>query len=380
MVAPCGGVLCGDDGDKPFRHQQGKVDIVSLLSIPHDPDVGCAALQGRQDVDGEAVVQLDLDVWAAAGEFTEPFADDRGGGGDEGDIQATGLAAPDTAGLVEVGRQTAQKVPRPWLERRSRVCEADASGGSLEQLNTDNLLELPDLLGQGRLSNVQPLGGTAEVEFLSHSQKVPQMAELDSLVHSSSLSIEAIACIGHMSEWGRRLLTGSYTGKETRLMPYASAPTVVSSIASQSDADTFRALNEEWISRLFTLQEEDRAVLGDPFGRIVGPGGDVLLAREPGSGTVVGCVALLAYPDAVFELAKMTVVPAAQGRGIGRQLVAAAIDRAQALGGARLFLGTNSKLAPAIHLYEEAGFVRITRDRLPVADYYARADTLMELK
>ncbi|MFG3532417.1 hypothetical protein ACGF8B_37710 [Streptomyces sp. NPDC047917] len=36
--------------------------------------------------------------------------------------------------------------------------------------------------------------------------------------------------------------------------------------------------------------------------------------------------------------------------------------------------------APAIHLYEEAGFVRITREGLPVADYYARADILMELK
>ncbi|MFE2940912.1 GNAT family N-acetyltransferase [Streptomyces sp. NPDC059255] len=163
-------------------------------------------------------------------------------------------------------------------------------------------------------------------------------------------------------------------------MPHTSAPTMISSIGSQSDADAFYALNEEWISRLFTLQEEDLAVLGDPFGRIVGPGGDVLMAREPGSGTVVGCVALLAYPDAVFELAKMAVAPAAQGRGIGRQLIAAAIDRARALDGTRLFLGTNSMLAPALHLYEAAGFGRITRDRLPVADYYARADILMELQ
>ncbi|WP_308401212.1 GNAT family N-acetyltransferase [Streptomyces sp. AC512_CC834] len=73
------------------------------------------------------------------------------------------------------------------------------------------------------------------------------------------------------------------------------------------------------------------------------------------------------------------VAPATQGRGIGRLLIAAAIDRARALGGARLFLGTNTKLAPAIHLYEDAGFVRITRNRLPVSDYYARADVLMEL-
>ncbi|WP_324786821.1 GNAT family N-acetyltransferase [Streptomyces sp. H51] len=163
-------------------------------------------------------------------------------------------------------------------------------------------------------------------------------------------------------------------------MPHPSPPAVVSSMASPSDADAFRALNEEWISRLFTLQEADRAVLGDPFGRIVGPGGDVLLAREWESGAVVGCIALLAHPDTVFELAKMAVAPAAQGRGIGRRLIAAAIDRARALGAARLFLGTNHKLAPAVHLYEEAGFVRITRDRLPVADYYARADILMELR
>ncbi|KAK1183818.1 GNAT family N-acetyltransferase [Streptomyces sp. NBS 14/10] len=162
-------------------------------------------------------------------------------------------------------------------------------------------------------------------------------------------------------------------------MPSASSAPTISSIASQSDAAAFRVLNEEWISRLFTLEEEDRAVLGDPFGHIVGPGGDVLLARDPGTGAVVGCVALLAHPDAVFELAKMAVAPAAQGRGIGRQLVAAAIDRARALGAARVFLGTNSKLSPAIHLYEEAGFVRIPRDRLPVADYYARADVPMEL-
>ncbi|MFJ8750573.1 GNAT family N-acetyltransferase [Streptomyces sp. NPDC102441] len=109
------------------------------------------------------------------------------------------------------------------------------------------------------------------------------------------------------------------------------------------------------------------------------PGGDVLMARESGSGAVVGCIALLPYPHAAFELAKMAVDPAAQGRGIGRRLIPSAVDRARALGGIRLFLGTNTKLAPAVRLYEDAGFAGITRDRLPVSDYYARADILMEL-
>ncbi|WP_034261844.1 GNAT family N-acetyltransferase [Actinospica robiniae] len=162
-------------------------------------------------------------------------------------------------------------------------------------------------------------------------------------------------------------------------MSHTTAPAVISSIASPADADAFRELNEEWISRLFTLVQEDRAVLADPFGRILARGGDVLVARETAEGPVLGCIALLAHPGAVFEVAKMAVAPGAQGRGLGRRLLTAAIERSRTLGATRMFLGTNSKLGPAVHLYEQAGFVRITRDRLPVADYYARADILMEL-
>lgn len=152
----------------------------------------------------------------------------------------------------------------------------------------------------------------------------------------------------------------------------------IARLSSDDDAEAFRRINEEWISRLFTLTDEDRALLNDPRGQIIGQGGDVLLARAD-DGTVLGCVALVHYPNDVLELSKMGVTPAAQGLGVGRSLVTAAITRARQLGARRVFLGTNSKLAPAIHLYENAGFTRISREQLPVADYYARADILMEL-
>ncbi|GAA3557306.1 hypothetical protein GCM10022222_46140 [Amycolatopsis ultiminotia] len=157
----------------------------------------------------------------------------------------------------------------------------------------------------------------------------------------------------------------------------SAAPQIVS-CTSDHDAEAFRRINEEWISRLFTLTDEDRALLNDPRGQIIDPGGDVLIARRD-NGTILGCVALVRYPDDVLELSKMGVTPAAQGHGVGRRLVTAAIRRARELRARRLFLGTNSKLGPAIHLYQDAGFTRITRDQLPVADYYARADILMEL-
>ncbi|WP_430331193.1 GNAT family N-acetyltransferase [Rhodococcus sp. ACT016] len=159
-----------------------------------------------------------------------------------------------------------------------------------------------------------------------------------------------------------------------------SGPIAIASIATQEDADAFREISEEWVTQYFSLEDTERALLADPVGRIVERGGDVLIARDPDGGAALGCVALIAYPGGVVELAKMGVRRAAQGRGIGRQLLTAAIQRARDLGGSRLFLGTSSRLASALYLYEQAGFVRTERSQLPVAtDYYPRADILMEL-
>lgn len=152
----------------------------------------------------------------------------------------------------------------------------------------------------------------------------------------------------------------------------------IDSLGSDADAAAFGDLNRAWISELFTLTDSDRRVLDDPRGTVVDAGGDVLIARYA-DGVAVGCVALLAYPDGVFELAKMAVHPDTQGGGLGRRLLAAAVDRARELGATRLFLGINTKLRPAVHLYEQAGFYPISLADAPVQDYYARADLLMEL-
>lgn len=161
-------------------------------------------------------------------------------------------------------------------------------------------------------------------------------------------------------------------------MPHPHIDVSIASLATPTDLTAFREINEDWISRLFTLTDEDRRLLADPIVQIVRPGGDVLIAHDA-SGEAVGCVALVSYGDGIFELAKMGVTQSAQGAGIGRRLIDAAIRRGTELGARRLFLGTSTRLEAAVHLYEAAGFHRITRDRLPVADYYARADILLEI-
>jgi N-acetylglutamate synthase-like GNAT family acetyltransferase len=92
----------------------------------------------------------------------------------------------------------------------------------------------------------------------------------------------------------------------------------------------------------------------------------------------VGCCALLRLKDAVFEVAKMAVTPAWQGRGLGRRLLAHVIQKAQELGARRLYLETNSRLTPAIRLYESVGFHHMPPEKVTPSPY-KRADVYMEM-
>jgi len=140
-------------------------------------------------------------------------------------------------------------------------------------------------------------------------------------------------------------------------------------------APAFRALNEAWITTLFALEPKDRLVLGDPQRQIVDEGGFVFFVLDEGA--PVGCCALMALADGGYEVAKMAVADTHKGGGYGRALMAACVARAKSAGAPRLYLETNSKLAPALALYRAFGFQEITPAE---PSPYARADVIMELR
>jgi len=142
------------------------------------------------------------------------------------------------------------------------------------------------------------------------------------------------------------------------------------------DGTAFRTLNEEWISRYFVLEPKDRETLGDPENTILRKGGRIFIAYA--NGQPVGCVALIPMGDGVYELSKMAVDPEMRGRGIGRRILEYAIGQAKALGASSLFLGSNSVLKNAVHLYESVGFRHVPPEKLPEM-HYARADVFMEM-
>ncbi|WP_297802981.1 GNAT family N-acetyltransferase [uncultured Brevundimonas sp.] len=139
-------------------------------------------------------------------------------------------------------------------------------------------------------------------------------------------------------------------------------------------AQAWRDLNTAWIMEGgFTLEPKDHLVLNDPQGTILDVGGHIFIVEQEGA-EPVGCCALMPMEDGGFELAKMTVSPQARGAGLSRMLMDAAEAAAREAKAPRLYLETNSGLAPALRLYESAGF-----DYLPKRDTpYARADVFME--
>jgi putative acetyltransferase len=155
------------------------------------------------------------------------------------------------------------------------------------------------------------------------------------------------------------------------------SPTIeIRPLVPGDDATAFRTLNEEWINRHFTLEAKDIETLGDPENTILRKGGHIFMVYADGE--PVGCVALMPMSSGVYELSKMAVSPHLRGQGIGRRLLEHAIAQARLIGATSLFLGSNSKLSNAVHLYESVGFRHVPPETLPPM-HYTRANVFMEM-
>lgn len=137
-------------------------------------------------------------------------------------------------------------------------------------------------------------------------------------------------------------------------------------------APHFKSLNVEWINTYFTVEAHDLEQLDHPE-HILNNGGRIIFAEVDGD--IAGTCALIKTGYLEYEIAKMGVSPKYQGRKIGQALMTSIVDIARNLGAKRVWLGSNSKLAPALAIYRKFGFKDI-----PVGDSpYKRADVKMEM-
>ncbi len=160
--------------------------------------------------------------------------------------------------------------------------------------------------------------------------------------------------------------------------PSACAPEIaIRMLRGPEDAAAFRALNEEWIRKYFVVEPKDRETLDDPENAIIRKGGYIFVVERERE--AVGCAALIPVGNDCFELSKMAVSPQLRGVGIGRILIHHVIAHARAIGATSLFLGSSTKLANAVHLYESVGFVHVPREMIPPMKY-DRSDVFMRME
>ena len=145
---------------------------------------------------------------------------------------------------------------------------------------------------------------------------------------------------------------------------------------SDALAPAFAEITREWVEGLFTLEANDRRIIDNPRETIIERGGFILFVEDDQLG-IVGTCALIKIDKGVFELTKMGVRAEARGRKVGEFLLRAVVKRAEAMGLEELFLLTNAKLAPAIHLYEKVGFCHDAGIMRRFGARYARCDVAM---
>jgi DNA-binding MarR family transcriptional regulator/GNAT superfamily N-acetyltransferase len=142
-------------------------------------------------------------------------------------------------------------------------------------------------------------------------------------------------------------------------------------------APAFKAINTEWISAMFEMEDSDRQVLDHPCETLIATGGDILFASAEGVG-IIGTCGLKRTGPGAFELTKMGVYTAARGLGAGRALLDAMVARARSKGARSLYLLSNRRNVAAIRLYESAGFVHSPAIMAAHGSAYARCDVAMD--
>ena len=140
---------------------------------------------------------------------------------------------------------------------------------------------------------------------------------------------------------------------------------------TEATKEYVKILNYEWLEKYFVVEPNDVVQLADPQGEIIDKNGLIFYAKH--NDTIVGTASLLKVTDDTYELGKMAVSENAQGLGIGKVLIEHCIEVAIKMGVTDLVLYSNTKLKPAIHLYEKYGFKEVALE----AGHYGRANIKM---
>jgi len=136
----------------------------------------------------------------------------------------------------------------------------------------------------------------------------------------------------------------------------------------------FKEINEQWITRLYVLEEEDKKTLDDPYDYVLKNGGKIYIALY--NDYPVGTCAYLNLGKGEYEMIKMAVDEKYRGLKLGWRIGEHSVQKIKELGAKKIILFSNRKgSAVAIQLYHKLGFKEVPLG----SSEFIRADIKMEI-
>ena len=140
-------------------------------------------MRSRSCATWAGVQQLAAEVEHDAGQLPAQGGGERrkhrvGRGAGETDREPPVLAARGAAGVLNRGIDRRQNLSAPLEQYLAGGRELDAARGAVQERLAELGLEAADLLGERRLRDVKPRGGSAEMPLLGDGDEVAQMPEL----------------------------------------------------------------------------------------------------------------------------------------------------------------------------------------------------------
>lgn len=135
----------------------------------------------------------------------------------------------------------------------------------------------------------------------------------------------------------------------------------------------FIDLNIAWIDRFFTPEQADYDILNH-VDSLLDSGSMIYFAVEDGR-VLATCMAMPLGND-VWELCKLAANGQYTGTGAGSAVFKASMDYAVSRGAKKITLISNSRLKPALHIYQKFGFREVPLNKAYWG--YERADIEFE--
>jgi ribosomal protein S18 acetylase RimI-like enzyme len=157
--------------------------------------------------------------------------------------------------------------------------------------------------------------------------------------------------------------TGTHKGGDITIVEYAPEHRI-----------RFKEINEQWITRLYVMEEEDIKTVEDPENYVLKGGGRIFIALY--KGYPVGTCAYLNMGEDVYEMIKMAVDEDFRGLRIGRRIGEESVQAIKEMGAKKIILFSNTTgSAKAIEMYRKLGFTEVPLG----TSEFIRANIKMEL-